>query len=170
MAGNDLDRNTRREAVEAALVAENREHGKQPPPPMKGRHYVAEQFSAEFREEKVWESRPALPHDWWIKEDPPSWYLQQVETFNRSHNDRHITVQPAYTPDWEKWAQKAGLDSWQLKVLEYRKDGVSRDGALDDQPDEDSRKALQAAWKRLDRSGMKKLKECAIKMQSDCPE
>ena len=71
--------------------------------------------------------------------------------------------------DWEKWAQEAGLDSWELKVALYRRDGVSRDSALAQQPDEHSYLALQAAWRSFDRTGKKRFRDSVRKMQMNCP-
>jgi hypothetical protein len=48
---------------------------------------------------------------------------------------------------------------------------VSREGAMGLMPDEESRKALQAAWKRFDRNGMDWLREAAkIKLKKSVPE
>jgi hypothetical protein len=74
-------------------------------------------------------------------------------------------------PDWNKWAAAAGLDEWEMKVLRCRLDGMSREQAMRLLPDEESRKALQAAWKRFDRNGMDWLREAAkIKLKKSVPE
>jgi hypothetical protein len=44
--------------------------------------------------------------------------------------------------------------------------GVSRDEALATQPDEPSRKALQAAWKKLARTGLQRLRHAAPRKPS----
>ena len=162
MGGNALDKSSTREATKKALVAENREHGKPPIPPMKGKHFVREQYGPEYRinELLIEENKPR----------PDALYLRQVEEFNRSQNERHIHVQPKWKLDWERLAREAGFDSWEIKVLSYRKVGMSRDVALSQQPDEISRKALQAAWKRFDRTGMKRLQECTNKNLQKCPD
>jgi hypothetical protein len=65
--------------------------------------------------------------------------------------------------NWQRWAEAAGLDKWERQVLQCKLMGVSREGALIAQPDEGSRKALQAAWKRFDRNGMQRLLAAAKK-------
>ena len=48
---------------------------------------------------------------------------------------------------------------------------MSRAGAMGLMPDEESRRALQAAWKRFDRNGMDWLREAAkIKLKKSVPE
>jgi hypothetical protein len=48
---------------------------------------------------------------------------------------------------------------------------MSRERALAMQADEESRKALQAAWRRFDRNGMERLREAAkIKFEKNVPE
>jgi hypothetical protein len=71
--------------------------------------------------------------------------------------------------DLERLARKAEFDSWELKVLEYRRQGVSRPLAMSEQPDNDSRLAIQAAWKRVDRTGMQRLRECRKKNEVFVP-
>jgi hypothetical protein len=164
IAGDALDKCTTREAIEGALEAENREHSKPSLPPMKGRHFVPEQWDEDgeyrIREEEIAENRPSLPNRFWIKHELPPAILTATEQFNLSHNDRHVHANPFYSPDWDKWGREAGLDSWQMKVIWYRKNGISRDIALSDQPDKKSRLELQAAFKRFERTGMKQLREC----------
>lgn len=46
-------------------------------------------------------------------------------------------------------------------MLGYRLTGASRERSLAMQSDEESRKALQAAWKRFDRNGMERLRAAA---------
>jgi hypothetical protein len=65
---------------------------------------------------------------------------------------------------WLRWAEAAGLDKWERQVLQCKLTGVSREGALRAQPDDGSRKALQAAWKRFDRNGMERLLAAAKKI------
>jgi hypothetical protein len=48
---------------------------------------------------------------------------------------------------------------------------MSREQAMGLLPDEESRKALQAAWKRFDRNGMDWLREAAkINIEKNVPE
>jgi hypothetical protein len=64
----------------------------------------------------------------------------------------------------EKWGELAGFDEWEMKVLRYRLNEISRDQTLVEQPDEASRKAIQAAWRRYDRTGKQRLREVAEKI------
>jgi hypothetical protein len=63
--------------------------------------------------------------------------------------------------DWDRWAADAGFDQWDCEVLRCRLCRISRDQALSEQPDETSRKALQAAWRKFDRTGFARLRETA---------
>jgi hypothetical protein len=40
-------------------------------------------YHAEIKAEMLEECKPKLPDDWWIEQEPPAWYLQYVEDFNR---------------------------------------------------------------------------------------
>ena len=103
--------------------------------------------------------------------EPPFEYQKAIEEFNASTNELHIHPQPAVGIDLGKWAEQAGFDDWEMRVLDYQLEGVSRDKALAEQPDETARKALQAAWKRYDRTGKQRLREFAEKnMEKDVPE
>jgi len=56
-------------------------------------------------------------------------------------------------------------------VLRCRLAGVSRERAIGLLPDEESRKALQAAWKRFERNGMERLRGAAkINIEKNVPE
>lgn len=66
--------------------------------------------------------------------------------------------------DLEKWAELAGFDEWEKRVLHYQAKEISRDRALAAQPDDASRRAVQAAWRRFDRSGKRRLQEVAKKL------
>lgn len=56
-------------------------------------------------------------------------------------------------------------------MLGCRLTGMSRERAMAGEPDEESRKALQAAWKRFDRNGMERLRAAAkIKFEKNVPE
>ena len=82
-----------------------------------------------------------------------------------------LEARPSVRPDWNKWAAAAGLDEWEMKVLGYRLIGVGRERALAIQTDEESRKALQAAWKRFGRNGMERLRAAAkINIEKNVPE
>jgi hypothetical protein len=64
---------------------------------------------------------------------------------------------------WKDWADAAGLDGWEQHVLIFKVNGISRDRALDKQPTDEARRLLQAAWRRFDRSGTKRLLQVAKK-------
>lgn len=102
-----------------------------------------------------------IPQSLKVVVEPPPEVRQSVEEFNASTDERHIHLQPAIGIDMGKWAELAGFDEWEMQVLHYRLDGVSRDKALAEQPDEPSRKALQAAWERYDRTGNQRLRDFA---------
>lgn len=91
------------------------------------------------------------------------WLNKQTESFQHA--------KPSVQVDWKGWAKQAGLDGWETKVLQYRASGVSRDEALAKQSDEASRKALQAAWRKFDRSSKQTLKDFAQKnLKRNVPE
>lgn len=58
---------------------------------------------------------------------------------------------------WDKIAKFAGLDALQRRVLQYHLERVSRDQAMAEQTCPADRKQIQAAWRRFDRAGKKKL-------------
>lgn len=103
---------------------------------------------------------------------PPSEeWKAAVRKINKSAEGLDLEARPSVRPDWIKWAAAAGLDEWEMKVLRCRLAGVSREHAIGLLPDEESRKALQAAWKRFDRNGMDWLREAAkIKLKKSVPE
>jgi hypothetical protein len=103
--------------------------------------------------------------------EPSAEYRRAVEEFNAATDEYHLHVEPSVHVDLEKWAELAGFDEWEMRVLRYRLDEVSRDEALAEQSDEVSRKALQAAWRRYDRTGKQRLREVAEKnLQKTVPE
>jgi hypothetical protein len=71
----------------------------------------------------------------------------------------YIHDQPERNPDWPQWAQAAGLSEWEKKVIEYKLSGVGWREAVAAQADAVSRRALRAAWRRLERSGFERLKK-----------
>lgn len=167
MGGDELDRGTTRKGIEAALDSEDREHGAARPKRLKGKHYVAEQFSHEAYEkeemalEEAANSGPFWPSDCWIMQ--PYWV--------KAHDGIHDVAVHTNQRDWRKVGERAGLDPWEFKVLEYRRQGTSRDKAMKRQPDEGSRKAIQAAWKSMDRTGWSKVRRIlSEKAPEDVPE
>jgi hypothetical protein len=90
---------------------------------------------------------------------------------NHSFEGLDLEARPSVRPDWNKWAAAAGLDEWEKRVLGFRLIGIGRRPALAMQTDEESRKALQAAWKRFERNGMERLRAAAkIKLEKNVPE
>lgn len=80
-------------------------------------------------------------------------------------------AEPVVRPNWEKLSEIAGFDEWDRLVLKYRLEGKSRDKAMSESCDEGTRKALQAAWRKFDRTGLKRLQEVIKKITSkDVPE
>lgn len=128
-----------------------------------------EQDTADMKAEMFEMEMPSLPLDWWITQEPSAWHLQQVEEFNETHSEQHIHAQHPGKFDWPRLAREVGLDPLEERVLLYRKQGISRESALYEQPDEQSRKSLQAAWKRFDRTGMKRIQEFIKKNLVNCP-
>lgn len=112
-----------------------------------------------------------MPRELAIVTPPSEEWKATVREMNDSFEGLDLEARPSVRPDWNKWAAAAGLDEWEMKVLRCRLAGMSRDQAMGLLPDEESRKALQAAWKRFDRNGMDWLREAAkIKLGKSVPE
>lgn len=60
--------------------------------------------------------------------------------------------------DWAQWAQAAGLSEWEKKVVEYKIRGVGWRQAIAEQVDDESRRALRAAWRKMERTGEARLR------------
>ena len=163
MPGDVIDKGGDPEGIGVAIREESRKIGKAPLPPMKGRHRSLDQIDWDrehsHKEKMIAESRPVLPRDFFIE-----------QKLCVREKGQLIPVGTYYEHNWGRWAREAGLDSVQLKVIEYRRREVSREAALSEQPDEVSRKALQAAWKRFDRTGKEKLKEFVEKCNPSVPD
>lgn len=91
-------------------------------------------------------------------QEPPAELVKFVAEMNAQTNEHHYTIAPIWEYKWDKWAELAGFDEWDRAVLNYKVSAVSRDRALAEQPDEQSRKALQAAWRKFDRTGLERLR------------
>jgi hypothetical protein len=112
-----------------------------------------------------------MPRELAIVTPPTEEWKAAVREMNDSFEGLDLEARPSTRPDWNKWAAAAGLDEWEMKVLRCRLAGMSREQAMGLLPDEESRKALQAAWKRFDRKGMDWLREAAkIKLKKSVPE
>lgn len=99
-----------------------------------------------------------LPDDLKIEHQPDPEMKAAYDELNATTDELHFHLPCPFTPNWKAWAKRAGFDEWEQLVLECRISRRSREKALTEQPDETSRKALQAAWKRFDRTGMERLK------------
>src|SRR5258707_7277496 len=93
-----------------------------------------------------------MPRELTVVAPPSEEWKAAVRKINKSTPGLDLEAQPSVRPNWNKWAQAASLEEWEIKVLAYRLAGMSRERAMVGQPDEESRKALQAAWKRFDRN------------------
>ena len=101
-----------------------------------------------------------------ILREPSAEWAAIVDDINRSTDEYHIHLTPRYYPDWEKWAQAAGFDQWDRLVLKCKCQKISREDAMAEQPDEQSRKAVQAAWRKFDRTGMERLRAVIKKVNT----
>ncbi|HET8887342.1 MAG TPA: hypothetical protein VFQ41_00460 [Candidatus Angelobacter sp.] len=103
----------------------------------------------------------AVPTGLTVVQQPSQEHKRLIDRINDSTGEVHFHARPLVRPNWREWAREAGLDKWEKRVLDYRLSGASREHAMAAQPDEESRKALQAAWKRFDRNGMERLRAAA---------
>jgi hypothetical protein len=111
------------------------------------------------------------PRELTIVTPPTEEWKATVREMNNTFEGLELEARSSVRPDWNKWAAAAGLDEWEIKVLGCRLIGVGRDRALAMQTDEESRKALQAAWKRFARNGMERLRAAAkINIEKNVPE
>jgi hypothetical protein len=80
----------------------------------------------------------------------------------------HIHPRSHLRINWTQLTDLAGFSEWDRKVLLYRLNETSRDCALVEQTDEKSRRALQAAWRKFDRNGVKRLQKTLEKYFPEC--
>jgi hypothetical protein len=90
--------------------------------------------------------------------EPPADLVRLVANLNAQTNEHHLEIRPSWDYKWDKWADLAGFDEWDRAVLSYKVSSVSRDCALAEQPDDPSRRALQAAWRKFGRTGLARLR------------
>jgi hypothetical protein len=78
----------------------------------------------------------------------------------KEKNGQYFYVEegPERLADWQKWAEDAGLSELEKKVAVYKLSGIGREQALREQPDDESRRALQAAWKKFERTALERLR------------
>lgn len=103
----------------------------------------------------------AVPTGLTVVQQPSQEHKRLIDRINDSTSEVHFHARPLVRPNWKEWAREAGLDKWERRVLDYRLSGASREHAIAAQPDEESRKALQSAWKRFDRTGMERIRAAA---------
>jgi hypothetical protein len=106
-----------------------------------------------------------LPNDLKLENEPSAETKADYETINAQSDEDYRHMRTPVKPNWKAWGERAGFDEWEQLALECRMSHKSREKALAEQPDEPSRKALQAAWKRFDRTGMERLQK-ALKINS----
>ena len=112
-----------------------------------------------------------LPEDLKVTDEPPANIKNVYDSINASTDEFHLHMRAPVAPNWKAWGERAGFDEWELLALECRVSRKSREKALAEQPDERSRKALQAAWKQFDRTGMKRLQNALkINPQKNVPD
>jgi hypothetical protein len=176
MGGDKLDRGTTRKGIEAALDSEDREHGAARPKRLKGKQRVSAQFDPDDevleRERLARENGPFWPSDCWTKLQISKGLLSAMKAHYADNPDEFLAWKISLERrDWKKLGKKAGLDLWEIEVLEFRRQGISRDRAMELQPDARSRLAIQAAWKRMDRIGFKHVRDfLQKKLPQDVPD
>lgn len=112
-----------------------------------------------------------MPQELTVVTPPSEEWKATVREMNHSFEGLDLEARPSVRPDWNKWAAAASLDEWEKRVLGYRLIGVGRRQAMAMETDEESQKALQAAWKRFDRNGMARLRGAAkINIKKNVPE
>jgi hypothetical protein len=112
-----------------------------------------------------------MPPELVIVTPPSEEWKATVREINDSFEGLDLEAPPSIRPDWNKWAAAAGLDEWEKRVLGYLLIGLSHERALALETDEESRKALQAAWTRFDGNGMERLRAAAkINIEKNVPE
>lgn len=76
----------------------------------------------------------------------------------QERDETFLDNKPERMPDWSRMADEAGLSEWERKAAEYKVGGMGWTEAMAAQPDEESRRALQAAWRKLERTGEARLR------------
>jgi len=81
-------------------------------------------------------------------------YLKRIERLRAAAGmeEPFMDNTPEPLPDWKGWAEDASLSEWEKRAAEYKVSGVGWTEAMAAQPDEESRRALQAAWRKLERT------------------
>jgi hypothetical protein len=72
-------------------------------------------------------------------------------------DEPYIEKGPEPMPDWPTMAAQARLSDWEQRVVEYKMRGIGWREAWAEQADDLSRRALRAAWRKLERTGLERL-------------
>src|SRR5690242_11125391 len=64
-----------------------------------------------------------VPDELRVVEQPSEEYRAVLDEINESTDEVHFHAKPQVKPDWRSWAEAAGLDQWEKRVLEYRLTG-----------------------------------------------
>lgn len=99
-----------------------------------------------------------------VVEQPTQDLVEVIEQINASTDEVHIHLEPFIRANWAAWAAAANLDEWEQEVLRCKLNLVGRRKALEEQTDEGERRALQAAWRKFDRTGAQRLRRAAKKI------
>lgn len=143
----------------------------------------------------VWRSAPPLSADYEMRLQPPrrgrrhqiaeqgpglarylEQWLRKQAAAGKQIVVRHIEEEPELqlTPaGWHRWANLARLSEWEKLAAQYKLMDVGWRKAMAEQKDPASRRALQAAWRKLERTGLRRLREAARKIweaQGEIPE
>jgi hypothetical protein len=103
-----------------------------------------------------------VPENLKLTEPPSAEYKALIDDLNRE-SPHYYQARSSTCLDWDHWTAVAGFNPWERLVLDCKLNEVSRDQALSRQLNETDRKALQAAWRRFDRTGMSRLRAAAEK-------
>jgi hypothetical protein len=101
-----------------------------------------------------------LPEEFKTDRQPAASWKSEIDRGNAlsGPDAPYFHIRSVTNPNFGAWARAAGLSESEQKALTFIAAGVSRDEALRQQPDETSRKALQAGYRRLRRSGFVQLR------------
>jgi hypothetical protein len=88
----------------------------------------------------------------------PSELLVKVDPSELSDEDREWIVDPLVFVNWSELAKRVGLDEWETRALLLKADGLTCYGALKLSENDSERRSIEAAWKRLERNGLKRLR------------
>jgi hypothetical protein len=80
----------------------------------------------------------------------------------RAEAREEIRPQPRELPDWSKIAERAGLDAWETRALHAMARGETCYGAMQALVDAADKRALEAAWRRLKRSNLEKVRTILV--------